>query len=356
MENNIRLVFNADAPEGTAGYTLVQGNGQNIGEANDFLNKVATMGLSPSTVRAYAYSLLNFFSWLAHENIELKDITKSLLLDYIHYQHESYRGKNKITPATINHRLTVVQSLYQYHFNHKIPSGQRHIKQNSSFFFQHNRFIPCRPHKFGSTRRSLRVKMPRKIVTPLTRIEVARFMDSFKTWRDIAITAFMLLCGLRSREVITIRLEDLQITEDQVLILGKGRRERIIPLPEDLVTAIKRYIQLERPEKSDNKLFVVLKGPNRGKTLTPEGLRAHYRYHRRISGINIANPHRFRHTFGANMAKAGIPLPALMKLMGHSSIETTIGYTNISLNDIREEFHRAVDKLYSQEIEKGPDE
>lgn len=354
MENKIRLIFDANVPGGTSHYKLVGSNGQSIGEANEFLNKVATLGRSPETVCTYAYDLLNFFRWLSSENIKLKDITKSLLLLYIHYQHESYHGKNKITPATINHRLTVVRCIYQYHFNQDIPSGRRLIKQKSSFFFRHMRSMPCRPHKFGSTRKSIRVKMSRKVVKPLTRIEVARFFDSLKTWRDIAITAFMLLCGLRSREVITLKIDDIRITEDQVRVWGKGRRERIVPLPTDLVTAIRRYIKLERPEKSEDNLFVVLKGPNRGKPLTPGGLRKIYRYHRRISGIYIANAHRFRHTFGANMARAGIPLPTLMKLMGHSSIEVTIGYANISLNDIREEFHRVVDKLYAQEIENGP--
>ncbi|MBU4122499.1 MAG: tyrosine-type recombinase/integrase [Candidatus Omnitrophota bacterium] len=355
MENNIRLVFNADSTRGISRYTLVKSNGQSVDESNDFLNKVATLGLSPNTVRTYAYDLLNFFRWLSSANIKFKDITKSLLLDYIRYQHESFRGENKITPATINHRLTVVRSLYQYHFNQAIPSGT-HMVRPKNVFTEYKRVIPFFPHRFSSTRRSVRVKMPRKVVKPLTRIEVARFMDSFKTWRDIAITAFMLLCGLRSREVITIKLEDVQITEDQVHILGKGRRERVVPLPADLVTAIKRYIQLERPENSDNNLFVALKGPHRGKPLTSSGLRTLYRYHRKISGIYIANPHRFRHTFGANMARAGIPLPALMMLMGHSAIKTTIGYTNISLNDIRDEFHRVVDKLYSREIENGPNE
>ena len=151
-------------------------------------------------------------------------------------------------------------------------------------------------------------------------------------------------------------MDIIRDTENQFRILVKGKRERIVPMPADLVTAIRSYIKLERPKKSKDSLFVVLKGPNRGNPLKPDGLRNLYRYHRKISGIYIANPHRFRHTFGANMARAGIPLPALMMLMGHSSIKTTIGYTNISLNDIREEFHRVVDKLYSREIENGPNE
>jgi site-specific recombinase XerD len=355
-KSNISLIINQNAVNGISAYRLVSANGLGIDETNEYLDMLATRGLSLRTLRAYAYDLLNFFRWLISEDIHLSDITKSLLLKYIRYQHEYFPGENKIAPSTINHRLTVVRSLYRYHFNQDIPSGRHTVKQKSSFFLQHSKFVPCLPRKFPSSRRALRVKMPKKIIKPLTREEVSGFLDSLKSWRDIAITAFMLLCGLRSREVISLTLDNIRISEDQVRIWGKGEKERIVPLPKDLVTAIKKYIQLERPRESKDRLFVVLKGPNRGQPITPAGLRSIYRYHRKISGSTTANPHRFRHTFGANMAIAGIPLPVLMRLMGHASIETTIGYANISLNDIRKEFHRVLDSLYTKEIKNGPKE
>lgn len=350
----IRLVANYRVSNGLSPYRLVKPDGQLIDEVNEYLDLLATRGLSLKTVRAYAYDLLNFYRWLSRRNLKLSQITKGSLLEYIRYQNESSSQKTKIAQATINHRLTVVSCLYNYHFNRPIPSGAHRVKQKPSFFLQHTGFIPFLPHKFSSTKRSLRVKMPKRITLPLTKEEVRKFLASLKTWRDIAMTAFMLLCGLRSREVIGLKLDDIRITEDQVRICGKGRKERVVPLPGDLANAIRRYLQLERPKNSQDNLFVLLKGPNRGSALTPAGLRSLYRYHRKISGITNANPHRFRHTFGANMARAGIPLPALMKLMGHSDIKTTIGYVNISVNDIREEFHRVVDKLYNQEIENGP--
>jgi len=78
--------------------------------------------------------------------------------------------------------------------------------------------------------------------------------------------------------------------------------------------------------------------------MTSAGLRSLFRHHRRQMKIPKANPHRFRHTFGADMVRAGISLPALMRLMGHADIQTTMFYVQLSPKDVWEEFHRAVQK------------
>lgn len=77
--------------------------------------------------------------------------------------------------------------------------------------------------------------------------------------------------------------------------------------------------------------------------MTPAGLRSLFRHHRCQSKIVQANPHRFRHTFGADMVRAGISLPALMRLMGHSHIHTTMLYVQLSPQDVWNQFHRALE-------------
>ena len=62
--------------------------------------------------------------------------------------------------------------------------------------------------------------------------------------------------------------------------------------------------------------------------MTPAGLRSLFRHHRQTTGVTLANPHRFRHTFASDMVRAGISLPALMQLMGHAHIQTTLVYVN----------------------------
>jgi integrase/recombinase XerD len=76
--------------------------------------------------------------------------------------------------------------------------------------------------------------------------------------------------------------------------------------------------------------------------MTPAGLRSLFRHHRLRSEIRTANPHRFRHTFGADMVRAGISLPALQHLMGHSQIHTTLLYVQLAPTDVWREYARAV--------------
>jgi site-specific recombinase XerD len=76
--------------------------------------------------------------------------------------------------------------------------------------------------------------------------------------------------------------------------------------------------------------------------MTPAGMRSLFRYHRRTSETALAHPHRFRHTFASDMVRAGISLPALMQLMGHAHISTTMVYVQISPRDVFEQYARAV--------------
>jgi site-specific recombinase XerD len=78
--------------------------------------------------------------------------------------------------------------------------------------------------------------------------------------------------------------------------------------------------------------------------MTPAGLRSLFRHHRLRSQVPQANAHRFRHTFGADMVRAGISLPALQHLMGHSQIHTTMLYVRLAPEDVWREYARAVEK------------
>ena len=76
--------------------------------------------------------------------------------------------------------------------------------------------------------------------------------------------------------------------------------------------------------------------------MTPAGLRSLFRHHRQTTNIQLANPHRFRHTFASDMIRAGMSLPALMQLMGHSGIQTTLIYVNVTPQDVYQQYARAV--------------
>lgn len=196
----------------------------------------------------------------------------------------------------------------------------------------------------------LRVKAPRRVVVPLTPEEVSEFLRSFRTWRDLSMVGLMLFCGLRSREVISLLTADVRLSEEELRVRGKGNRDRIVPVSPQVIAAVHSYLRVERPRTTAAELFVSLKGSKRGNPMTIDGLRSLFRYHRKTSRVVVANAHRFRHTFGADMVRAGISLPALMKLMGHSRIYHTMLYVELSPEDVRREFNRVVEKLRSHKL------
>jgi integrase len=208
----------------------------------------------------------------------------------------------------------------------------------------HQSFLHRRPMGLGRPRfelSRLRIKEPRLNIVPLSVDEVARFWSSFHNARDLAIVGLMLMQGLRSAEVLAMNPEDVLLSEGQLRVRGKGSKLRYLPLAPETTQLIDHYLRLERPNPCSAALFVVLKGPARGTRMTPAGLRSLFRYHRRTTGIQLANPHRFRHTFASDMVRAGISLPALMQLMGHSDIETTLHYVQVSPQDVYLQYARA---------------
>jgi integrase/recombinase XerD len=182
------------------------------------------------------------------------------------------------------------------------------------------------------------------VVVPLSADEVSKFWHSFHTFRDLALVGLMLLDGLRSCEVLALQLQDLQLPEAQMRVLGKGNKKRVLPLPPEITEVLEKYLRLERPPTNSSFLFVSLKGRQRGRAMTPAGLRSLFRQHRRCSEVSQANAHRLRHTFGADMVRNGISVPALQHLMGHSQIRTTMLYVELAPQDIWREYARAVEK------------
>ena len=256
---------------------------------------------------------------------------------YCAYVRDQLTEEPQPTPQTINHRLAVLRSWYRFYAGQKLPAG--------SYQFQHV-YRSRSPLGYGRAHpvlaAGLRLKEPKRVIMPLSADDVANFWASFHTFRDLALIALMLLDGLRSQETLDLRLEDLHLAEAQLRVLGKGKKQRLMPLPPEAIQAIQKYLRLERPLTSSPALFVSLKGPHRGRAMTLAGLRSLFRHHRSRSQVVRANPHRFRHTFGATMVRAGISLPALQQLMGHSQIRTTMLYVQLAPQDVWREYARAL--------------
>jgi integrase/recombinase XerD len=333
---NLSLLHQLFAAASASPYRLLDEQGQEVVWANAFLDAQRVRQLSLRSLRAYAYDLLHFARWLEEAPQPLAEITESTLLDYVRHQldHEP-----KPSPPTVNHRLGVVHCLYRFHCGQEIPAGQSHFQRT---------YTKRSPLGYGRPRRALALglclRQPQRVVVPLSADEVATFWRSFRTFRDLALVGLMLLDGLRSCEVLSLQLEDLHLTEAQMRVLGKGNKKRVLPLPPEIIEVLEEYLRLERPLTNASSLFVSLKGRQRGRAMTPAGLRSLFRHHRLRSQVAHANAHRFRHTFGADMVRAGISLAALQHLMGHSQMRTTMLYVQLAPQDVWREYACAIGK------------
>ncbi len=151
----------------------------------------------------------------------------------------------------------------------------------------------------------------------------------------------MLLGGLRAAEVRGLRLIDVDMGCRQVRV-GKGGRERVVPVDRPFFTDLAAYLREERPAGfATPECFVVLRGPTAGQPLSEAGMRRIFRTHRARSGAGRVRPHRLRHTYGTELAAAGIDLLVLRELMGHASPETTGRYVHLSAETLAAEYAAA---------------
>lgn len=307
---------------------------------NRFLDRECLRRVADITLRTYAESLLHFLRWwhsVHHTPTVTEDaLAESTLLDYVRFQAGQ---QPPLSGSTINQRLATVDRALRALF----PAAPAQVAPGFQVSYWRRT-----PMGIGRPRPALsrvRVKTPKRAIIPLSVDEVARFWSSFRTSRDLAIVGLMLLQGLRSAEVLHLNRDDLLLSEAQIRVHGKGNKRRFLPLAPEAVELLDHYLRSERPNPAAEALFVSLKGPARGARMTPAGLRSLFRYHRRTTGVTIANPHRFRHTFASDMVRAGISLPALMHLMGHAHIQTTMIYVEITPLEVYQQYARAVAQL-----------
>lgn len=331
---------NAQSP-----FRVTDRTGREVPWVNHFLDQQRVRSVAATTLRSYAYDLLHFLRWWVGVNhttaVTEKTLTESALLDYIRFQTNQ---RPRPAAASINRRVGTADRALRLAFPH--------VQTPFVPGFQYGYW---RPLPLGTARprpalSRLRVKTPQRVIVPLSVDEVAHFWASFRTSRDLAIVGLMLFDGLRSCEVLALNREDLLLSESQMRVRGKGGKPRCLPLAAETLQLLDHYLLLERPPNCGAPLFVGLKGHARGRRLTAAGLRSLFRHHRRITSVPKANPHRFRHTFATDMLSGGVSLPALMQLMGHSKIQTTLEYVQISSQDVFQQYARAV----AQQIRRIP--
>jgi integrase/recombinase XerC len=319
------------------GHRLV-GDGAFALLANRFLEHLEVRRFSPLTVRAYAFDLANFETFLDARSLAVGDVGAAEVFAYLVWQ----RRRGRPAASTMNRRVSTVRSWFEFLVmegsvaRNPVPRARRSTGLRAS-----RRGMLGHVARGGSSGSQL-VSAPRRLPESLDADDVAVFLADLNTHRDRAIVLAMVLGGLRSAEVRSLRLADVDMGMRRVRVIGKGNRERLIPIDRVFFDECAAYLRTERPAGCPTpECFVVMRGPTRGGPLTEAGLRKVFRVHRSSSGATRVRPHRLRHTYATELAGAGIDLLVLRELMGHASPDTTAKYVHLAPEALAAEFAAA---------------
>jgi len=340
-----------------AGVAIAGVESERFSLVNEYLSYLVDRNYSLQTVRVYGFGLLAFCRWLALENIDLDSVTTDVLLRFLAACRQATvpgrpgpnvmrldgRRVDGYAPATTNNRLAAISGLFSFRAmrdpgaRNPVPKGREARRPSAGERSGMLSHVARRPRN----RSALRLREPQRLPRALDRDEVVALIGSLQTWRDRAIAGLMVFCGLRSSEVLGLKVKDVDIGARWLHVVGKGAKERRVPLDVDVAGVIQTYLLAERPETTSTALFVVAKGATRGQPLSTAGLRTIFRYHRTQAGVIAGNPHALRHTFGTALAEAGVDLAVMQALLGHAHIDTTARYIHLAPAHVKAEFDAA---------------
>lgn len=223
--------------------------------------------------------------------------------------------------------------LLRYGYHH--TSAARKLSSVKSFFkfLYRQGFVKINPALDIKT-----PKLPKRLPKFLTQAQVQEVLDKFSlTKRDKAILELLYGCGVRAAELVGLNINDIDFYNDQIRVMGKGRKERIIPFGEMAKKALKGYLE-ERKDRKTQAVFLNRKGER----LSTRSLQRIV--NRTLSALADAsgiNPHIFRHSFATHLLERGCDLKAVQELLGHSSLATTQIYAHLTPERLKEIYKKA---------------
>jgi integrase/recombinase XerD len=263
-------------------------------------------GLSPHTVSAYRSDLAQYQSWLQERGIELHGSGREAILDYLAWR---------------------LSAGYQARSTARFLSGLRGFYR----FLLREGLIDQDP--------TLQVELPqlgRPLPKSLSEADVEALLAAPDIGepiglRDRAMLEVLYACGLRVTELISLTLEQVNLRQGVLRVFGKGSKERLVPLGEEAMVWVARYVRDSRPLLLDGKPSDVLFPSLRGEQMTRQTFWYRIKHQARVAGISKSlSPHTLRHAFATHLLNHGANLRVVQMLLGHSDLSTTQIYTHVA--------------------------
>lgn len=250
--------------------------------------------------------------WVA---VPVESVTSDNVKNYIDYLLDQ-----RLSPQTINGHIISVRGFYAY------------LKNEEGMQIK-NPVI-----------RGLALRLPQPLPLHLRDDDVVLFLASVKKNRDKAIFMLMLRCGLRVEEVANLTINAIDYRRSQIMVrCGKGAKDRVVYISNDAAEALANYLR-QRPNTKEQRVFLVEKGPCKGKPLSVRGIQKRIEYYSKKSGIKVSC-HQLRHTMATQLLNADADLVTIQDLLGHARIKTTQRYCKLSNRKAQRDYYEAMSSI-----------
>jgi site-specific recombinase XerD len=279
-------------------------------------------GMAESTRRAYGVDLGGFATWADASGASPRTVGHRLLRRYAaHLSAQPREGGRGLAKSTVGRKLAAIRTFYRYMVE------REELGQNPADLV-------------SSPRR------PRRLPRSLGKDEVATLLDRIPAGtplelRDRALFELAYSCGLRCQEIVDLEVRAVDFEAEELRVLGKGAKTRIVPIGEPAQRALERYLERGRPAlapRDEPALFL----SRNGRRLSPSDVRRRLRAWLRHAGLSAGvSPHALRHSFATHLLEGGADLRTIQELLGHASVSTTQVYTWVESRTLRRQYERS---------------
>ena len=282
---------------------------------------------SDYTVLNYKNDILEFFDYLSRESLNYKTIEYSDIRFYLMYLKEEKHDDN----SSVSRKLSSLRGLYKYLANEKIVKSNVFSLVNA-------------PKKSK--------KLPRYFeYNELEELFLVPDINTSIGQRDLLLLEMLYATGVRVGELVNIKVKDIDLGRRNIIILGKGNKERFVTYGEYCEDILKRYLNDGYILLNKNNLDYLFLN-NNGGNLTERGVR--YILDELIKKTSInkkISPHMIRHSFATHLLNEGCDLLTVQKLLGHESIKATQVYTHVTTDRLREVYFRSFPRAHINDKE-----
>ncbi len=271
---------------------------------------------SHNTIESYSYDLKQYFEYLDKIDIKkIEDVEYIMIVNYIHQLQDRY----EIT--TVSRKVTLIK---QFH-NYCVQYGKTKYNPTS--------------HLENRTRGK---NLPKTISLDDVRQLLSFDLKEGKDYMDRAILLILFRCGLRVSECINLEFAQIYDDEKWLRILGKGNKERLVPIAKDAYESLQYYIKLVRPsfvKNSTNKIFI----NDKGNPITRQYVYRMIQLKKKETGLDVpVSPHTLRHVFATTLLDKEVDLRLIQEILGHADISTTQIYTHVNKDKMKAQYNQYI--------------